>query len=32
VWKLSGHVLIQVTNNVAGSNAVISGLFFSPAQ
>jgi len=32
VWKLSGHVLIQVTNNVAGSNAVISGLFFSPAN
>jgi hypothetical protein len=27
VWKLSGHVKIRVTNT-AGSNAVISGLFF----
>jgi hypothetical protein len=32
VWKLTGHVRIQVTNNVAGTNGVISGLFFSPSQ
>jgi hypothetical protein len=31
-WNISGHVLLQVTNNMAGSNAVINGLFFSPAQ
>lgn len=29
VWNLSGHVQIQVTH-LAGENAVISGLFFSP--
>ena len=29
VWNLSGHVQIHVTS-VAGQNAVISGLFFSP--
>jgi hypothetical protein len=28
VWKLSGHVTIQVANN-GGLNAVVSGLFFS---
>ena len=28
VWQLSGHVKIQVTNSVGGSNAVVSGLFF----
>ncbi|HEX4085260.1 MAG TPA: hypothetical protein VHY22_10140, partial [Chthoniobacteraceae bacterium] len=28
VWTLTGHVIIQVTNQVNGSNAVISGLFF----
>jgi hypothetical protein len=31
-WDVSGHVLLQVTNSMAGSNAVINGLFFSPAQ
>src|SRR5579863_4817054 len=30
VWNLSGNITLQVTN-VAGPNAVISGLFFSPA-
>ena len=29
VWNLSGHVQIQATH-LAGANAVISGLFFSP--
>ena len=28
VWNLSGHVQLRVTNLVAGSNAVVSGLFF----
>jgi hypothetical protein len=28
VWTLTGNVRIQVTNNVAGYNGVISGLFF----
>jgi len=28
VWQLSGNVTIRVTNNTAGDNAVISGLFF----
>jgi len=32
VWNLTGHVVIQVTNNVAGSNAVVNGLFFSAGQ
>lgn len=30
VWNVSGNIQIQVTN-VSGPNAVISGLFFSPA-
>ena len=29
VWKLSGHVVLQVTKT-GGANAVISGLFFDP--
>ena len=28
VWTLTGHVIIQVTNEVNGSNAVASGIFF----
>jgi hypothetical protein len=28
VWNLTGHVIIQVTNTNASSNAVMSGLFF----
>jgi len=33
VWDLQGHVKIKVTHlGPAGSNAVISGLFFGPAQ
>lgn len=31
VWNISGHVKIQVTRT-AGANAVVSGLFFDPAQ
>jgi len=31
VWIVQGHVKVTVTNNVAGSNAVVSGLFFDPA-
>jgi hypothetical protein len=27
VWKLSGHVKLQVTN-IGGGNAVMSGMFF----
>ena len=30
VWRVSGHITIQVTNN-SSINAVISGLFFAPA-
>jgi hypothetical protein len=30
VWKLTGHVILQVTNT-GGGNAVISGLFFDPS-
>src|SRR4030088_1177064 len=30
VWKLTGHVIIQVTNT-SSINATISGLFFDPA-
>src|SRR6202790_851758 len=30
VWKLTGHVIIQVTN-AGAMNAVVSGLFFDPA-
>ena len=30
-WKLSGHVVLRVTN-LAGTNAVVSGLFFDPAS
>ncbi len=30
VWKLTGHVIIRVTNT-GPANAVISGLFFDPA-
>jgi hypothetical protein len=31
VWHLKGHVLIRITHTgVAGSNAVVSGLFFDP--
>ncbi len=30
VWKLTGHVIIQVTNT-SQINAVVSGLFFDPA-
>ncbi len=30
VWNVTGHVVIRVTL-VAGSNAVVSGLFFDPA-
>ena len=29
-WKLTGHVLLRVTN-LAGRNAVLSGIFFDPA-
>lgn len=29
VWRVRGHVSIQITNN--NSNAVVSGLFFDPA-
>jgi ribonuclease HI len=32
VWNVTGHIQIRVTNLVAGSNAVISGLFFAPSQ
>ena len=31
VWNLTGHVVLQVTNT-SPINAVISGLFFDPAQ
>jgi len=31
IWKVQGHIKVVVTNNVSGSNAVISGLFFDPA-
>jgi hypothetical protein len=31
IWTVSGHVNITVTNNVNGSNALSSGLFFDPA-
>jgi hypothetical protein len=31
VWNVRGHVLIRVTNLNPASNAVVSGLFFSPA-
>jgi len=31
IWTVRGHVKINVTNNVAGTNAVASGLFFDPA-
>ena len=30
VWKIQGHVLIQVTKT-GGANAVVSGIFFDPA-
>ena len=30
VWTLGGHVLVRLTN-LAGNNAVLSGLFFDPA-
>ena len=30
VWRVSGHITIQVTNN-GSINAVVSGLFFAPA-
>src|SRR5262249_50941343 len=30
VWDLTGHVQITFTNEVASSNAVLSGLFFDP--
>jgi hypothetical protein len=29
-WAVSGSVLITITNNVASSNAFLSGLFFDP--
>ena len=29
VWTLGGHVLVRLTN-LAGNNAVLSGLFFGP--
>jgi hypothetical protein len=32
VWNLSGHVTVRVTNTNANSNAVMSGLFFGPAN
>jgi len=32
VWNISGHVKIQVTNVNPSPNAVVSGLFFDPAQ
>jgi len=31
VWNLTGHVILRVTN-AGGVNAVISGLFFDPAN
>ncbi len=31
-WNISGHVKIQVTNANSSPNAVVSGLFFDPAQ
>jgi hypothetical protein len=31
-WNLSGHVRLVFTNLSAGSNAVLSGLFFGPAS
>lgn len=30
VWNLSGYVTVRVTNTNPSSNAVVSGLFFSP--
>ncbi|HEX4084192.1 MAG TPA: PA14 domain-containing protein, partial [Chthoniobacteraceae bacterium] len=30
VWNVTGHVRLQVTNLLANSDAVISGLFFGP--
>src|SRR5262249_19218860 len=30
-WQISGHVLIRVTR-LAGTNAVVSGLFFDPVS
>jgi len=31
IWTVRGHVKINVTNNVPGTNAVASGLLFDPA-
>ena len=31
LWNVTGHVVLRITNLNAGSNAVISGLFFDPA-
>jgi len=30
IWSVRGHIQVIVTNNVPGSNAVLSGLFFDP--
>ena len=29
-WKVSGHIIITISN-LAGANAVVSGLFLDPA-
>jgi hypothetical protein len=32
VWNLSGHVIIRLVNTAGFTNAVVSGLFFDPAD
>ena len=32
VWKVRGHITLQITNDPGSTNAVVSGLFFAQAQ